>query len=202
MGDHLLIVDDDKLFAQLLGRAMRQRGFSTYIANSLDEAKRLIADNALTHALIDLRLGSDNGLDLVAHLRSVQPCVRSLVLTGYGNVSSAVAAVKAGAADYLAKPSDADEIEAYLRPDDYDWSCFPPNKRNTEEVRVEHIIDTYERNNRNVSATARQLSMHRRTLQRILRRFELNGQTGPPQAPTRFGRLRRLHSIWRRILER
>lgn len=200
MLDQLLIVDDDRLFAQLLGRAMRQRQFATFIAHSLDGASAIISGQKITHAVIDLRISTENGVDLIKVLKREHPTARAIVLTGYGNIHTAVASVKAGAADFITKPADADEVEAFLRPDRCDWSHFPPHKRNIDDVRLEHILELYELNDRNVSETARRLSMHRRSLQRILRRFELDDGTQHFRTPSKFGHLRRLYTVWSRII--
>jgi len=200
MVDQLLIVDDDRLFAQLLGRAMRQRQFATFIAHGQDGASAILSRQKITHAIVDLRIGRENGVDLVALLKRANPTVRAIVLTGYGSVRTAVAAVRAGASEFITKPADADEIEAFLRPNGYDWTKFPPHKRNIDDVRIEHIVELYEFNDRNLSETAWQLSMHRRTLQRILRRFELYDGIEHLRAPSNFGHLRRLHAIWSRII--
>lgn len=201
MNDQLLVVDDDRIFSQLLCRAMQRRGFETLVANSVQQARDIVTNFPLTHAVVDLRLHTDNGLDLIHFLHAHQPLTRSIVLTGYGNVSSAVAAVKAGAAEFLAKPADADEIYAYLKPEAYDWTKFPVAKRSPDKVRLEHILEVYKRNNRNVSETARQLSMHRRTLQRILVRPRDEANEHLPAIPAnQFGKLRRLYKLWQKVI--
>lgn len=201
MTDQLIVVDDDQIFAQLLCRALRRRGFETFIANNLHQAKDIATNFHITHAVIDLRLRAENGLDLVHFIHSHQPTVRSIVLTGYGNLTTAVAAIKAGAAEFLSKPADADEIFAYLKPEIYDWAKFPGAKRSPDRVRLGHILEVYEQNDRNVSETARKLSMHRRTLQRILARYQAESHDHLPAVPaSEFGKLRRLHKLRKKMM--
>ncbi len=164
----LLIVDDDELFLRQLARAMERRGFLVFTATDLAGALTLAAREEPQFAVVDLKLDRENGLDLVPELRRVRADMRIVILTGYGAIASAVAAIKTGAVDYLAKPADADAIEgALLAPPD--GLPPPPDKPMTpDRVRWEHIQRIYEQCNRNVSETARRLNMHRRTLQRIL----------------------------------
>jgi two-component system response regulator RegA len=164
----LIIVDDDKAFLQRLARAMELRGFEVRFGHSVAEGLDLIRQKAPAFAIVDMRLEDGNGLDVIAELSRVRPTARAIVLTGYGNIATAVSAVKLGAVDYLAKPADADDVtDALLAPPD---SKAPPpeNPMSADRVRWEHIQRVYELCNRNVSETARRLNMHRRTLQRIL----------------------------------
>ncbi len=164
----LLIVDDDKAFLQRLVRAMEGRGFDVRAAASVNEGVDLIRQHAPAFAVVDMRLEDGSGLDVIAELGRLRPNARGIILTGYGNIATAVTAVKLGAVDYLAKPADADEItDALLAPSN---SKAPPpeNPMSADRVRWEHIQRVYELCNRNVSETARRLNMHRRTLQRIL----------------------------------
>jgi two-component system response regulator RegA len=164
----LLIVDDDKAFLQRLARAMELRGFDVETAASVAEGKALVDAHAPAYAIVDMRLADGNGLDVVEHLRGRRADARTIVLTGYGNIATAVTAVKLGASDYLSKPADADEVmRALLRTDD-DRAVPPENPMSADRVRWEHIQRVYELCERNVSETARRLNMHRRTLQRIL----------------------------------
>ena len=164
----LLIVDDDEPFRKRLTRAMERRGFEVLAASSVAEGIALARSRAPAFAVIDLRLDDGSGLDVVPALREVRPDTRVVMLTGYGNIATAVAAVKAGAVDYLAKPADADEIEAALMVQDGDKPAPPEHPMSADRVRWEHIQRVYELCDRNVSETARRLNMHRRTLQRIL----------------------------------
>ncbi len=164
----LVIIDDDQAFVQRLGRAMEQRGFEVRTATSIADGMSLIREKPPAFAVVDMRLGDGNGLDVVAELATLRPNARTVILTGYGNIATAVSAVKLGAVDYLAKPADADEVtDSLLAP--ADAKAPPPeNPMSADRVRWEHIQRVYELCNRNVSETARRLNMHRRTLQRIL----------------------------------
>ena len=164
----LIIVDDDRAFLQRLSRAMELRGFEVRSAHSVAEGIDLIRQKAPAFAIIDMRLEDGNGLDVIAELTRLKPNARIVVLTGYGNIATAVSAVKLGAIDYLAKPADADDVtDALLAP--ANTKAPPPeNPMSADRVRWEHIQRVYELCNRNVSETARRLNMHRRTLQRIL----------------------------------
>jgi two-component system response regulator RegA len=164
----LIIVDDDRAFLQRLVRAMETRGFEVRSGHSVSEGLDLIRQKAPAFAIVDMRLEDGNGLDVIAELNRVRPSARSIVLTGYGNIATAVSAVKLGAVDYLAKPADADDVtDALLAPGDAK-APPPDNPMSADRVRWEHIQRVYELCNRNVSETARRLNMHRRTLQRIL----------------------------------
>ena len=164
----LLIVDDDKPFLQRLGRAMEARGFAVRTAQSVAEGLAMIKEQPPAFAVVDMRLEDGNGLTVVESLKELRGDSRAVVLTGYGNIATAVTAVKMGAVDYLAKPADADDVyNALLAPPDA--KAEPPeNPMSADRVRWEHIQRVYELCNRNVSETARRLNMHRRTLQRIL----------------------------------
>lgn len=164
----LLIVDDDKPFLSRLARAMETRGFIVTCAQSVAEGLVAIAKEAPAFAVIDMRLMDGNGLDVISELKAKRPDTRAIILTGYGNIVTAVTAVKLGAFDYLAKPADADEIYAALMATRHDKAELPENPMSADRVRWEHIQRIYELCGRNVSETARRLNMHRRTLQRIL----------------------------------
>ena len=164
----LLIVDDDRAFLQRLARAMETRGFTVATAETVAEGKRLVEANPPAFAVIDLRLEDGHGLDVVEALREQRQDSKVIVLTGYGNIATAVTAVKLGAVDYLAKPADADQIYAALTSGPGEKAVPPENPMSADRVRWEHIQRVYELCDRNVSETARRLGMHRRTLQRIL----------------------------------
>ncbi|HYC25087.1 MAG TPA: ActR/PrrA/RegA family redox response regulator transcription factor [Roseiarcus sp.] len=164
----LLIVDDDRPFAARLGRAMEGRGFAPILAGSVGEGLAAIAQRAPAFAVIDLRLADGSGLDVMRELKATRPDVRAIILTGYGAIATAVTAIKLGAFDYLAKPVDADEILAALMATRTDRPEGSEHPMSADRVRWEHIQRVYEACDRNVSETARQLNMHRRTLQRIL----------------------------------
>jgi two-component system response regulator RegA len=164
----LLIVDDDRAFLTRVARAMEGRGFIVTIAQSVAEGLAVIAHQPPAYAVIDMRLADGNGLDVISELKAKRPEARAIILTGYGNIVTAVTAVKLGAFDYLAKPADADDIYAALMATHHDKAEVPENPMSADRVRWEHIQRIYELCGRNVSETARRLNMHRRTLQRIL----------------------------------
>lgn len=164
----LLIVEDDKPFLERLARAMETRGFAVTACESVADGLNQIAKAAPAFAVVDLRLGDGNGLDVVSALKRKRPEARAIVLTGYGNIATAVTAVKLGAVDYLSKPADADDVVSALLASGNQKSELPSNPMSADRVRWEHIQRIYEMCNRNVSETARRLNMHRRTLQRIL----------------------------------
>ena len=167
-GQVLLIVDDDKAFLQRLARAMEKRGFVTETAESVAEARQKVEMVNPSFAVVDMRLEDGNGLDVIEIIRARRPDARAIILTGYGNIATAVTAVKLGAVDYLSKPADADEIHASLMHMEDARAAPPENPMSADRVRWEHIQRVYELCDRNVSETARRLNMHRRTLQRIL----------------------------------
>ncbi len=164
----LLIVEDDKAFLERLSRAMETRGFIVTSCDNVPEGLAFIERTPPAFAVVDLRLGDGNGLDVVGALQHKRPDTRAIVLTGYGNIATAVTAVKLGAVDYLAKPADADDVVAALLAIGRDKADLPANPMSADRVRWEHIQRIYEMCDRNVSETARRLNMHRRTLQRIL----------------------------------
>jgi len=164
----LLVVDDDKPFLTRLARAMETRGFEVRTAESVAEGVAHVRKQPPGFAVVDLRLGDGNGLDVIEALHLARPEARAVVLTGYGNIATAVTAVKLGAIDYLSKPADADAVYAALTGNSDARNALPENPMSADRVRWEHIQRVYELCNRNVSETARRLNMHRRTLQRIL----------------------------------
>jgi two-component system, response regulator RegA len=164
----LLIVEDDKSFLQRLARAMEGRGFLVTTAESVADGLLQVEKAAPAFAVVDMRLGDGNGLDVISAMKKRRPEARAIILTGYGNIATAVNAVKLGAVDYLAKPVDADDVAAALLALDNRKIEPPENPMSADRVRWEHIQRIYELCGRNVSETARRLNMHRRTLQRIL----------------------------------
>ena len=164
----ILIVEDDHSFLQRLAKAMESRGFSVATAESVADGLLQVERNAPAFAVVDMRLGDGNGLDVISALKHRRPEARAIILTGYGNIATAVTAVKLGAVDYLAKPVDADDVVAALLAQEYVKVAPPENPMSADRVRWEHIQRIYELCGRNVSETARRLNMHRRTLQRIL----------------------------------
>ncbi len=164
----VLIVDDDRSFLQRLARALESRGFEVKTAESVADGLARVEESAPAYAVVDMRLGDGSGLDVISALKKHRPGSRAIVLTGYGNITTAVTAVKLGAVDYLAKPADADDVVAALMANSDHKPTPPENPMSADRVRWEHIQRVYELCGRNVSETARRLSMHRRTLQRIL----------------------------------
>lgn len=168
----LLIVDDDKVLADQLGKSLGKRGFTTAICYSTEDAFRIINRAPPCFALVDLKIGLENGLELVQKLRKKAPGCRIVMLTAFGNIATAVSAIKSGAIDYLAKPADAESIERALLQSGENALPPPPEEPMTaDRVRWEHIHRIYEQCGCNISETARKLRMHRRTLQRILRKY-------------------------------
>lgn len=163
----LVVVEDDQPFLNRLSRALEARGFEVFGADNVTDGLALIRATPPAFAVVDMRLNDGNGLEVIEALSEERPDARAVVLTGYGNLATAVSAVKLGAIDYLAKPADADDVVAALMATQV--KADPPeNPMSADRVRWEHIQRVYELCNRNVSETARRLSMHRRTLQRNL----------------------------------
>jgi two-component system response regulator RegA len=165
----LLLLDDDTAMRTRLGRALELRGFEVVLAAGVSNAITSVEARAPAFAVLDLRLADGSGLTVVDAIRAARPDARVIMLTGYGNIVTAVAAVKAGAVDYLSKPADADDVVRALLSQGKSASPSPPeNPMSADRVRWEHIQRVYEMCGSNVSETARRLGMHRRTLQRIL----------------------------------
>jgi two-component system, response regulator RegA len=164
----LLIVDDDRPFLTRLARAMETRGFDVQTAETVSEGIASVRARPPAYAVVDMRLNDGNGLDVIEAIRGKRVDCKTIVLTGYGNIATAVTAVKLGAMDYLSKPADADDIYVALLRKAGERAEPPENPMSADRVRWEHIQRVYELCERNVSETARRLNMHRRTLQRIL----------------------------------
>ncbi|MEL6368865.1 MAG: response regulator [Pseudomonadota bacterium] len=198
--DQLLVVDDDPVFIRSLQRAMERRGFVVTGATSAVEARDILDQAAFDFATIDLRIGDDNGLDLLEYAVRRYPDMRCVILTGYGNVPTAVSATKLGAFDYLAKPADAHAIEQALR-----GQLRPLKKGQTfprpEVQEFRYLLAMYEQHGRNMSETARAAGMHRRTLQRILRRHGVGpSEQVPPEERRDPAHVRRLYRLWTQLL--
>ena len=164
----LLIVDDDNLFRDRLARTMEKKGFKVSQAESVKSGGKKARENKPAFAVIDLRLGDGNGLEVVKEIQQSKKESKIIMLTGYGNIPTAIAAIKAGAIDYLAKPANAEDIETALLADPSKKAYPPKDPMSADRIKWEHIHRVFELCNRNVSETARRLKMHRRTLQRIL----------------------------------
>jgi len=164
----LLLLDDDGPLRNRLGRALESRGFEARLAATVAEALSAVKTQAPAFAVLDMRLEDGNGLQVVEAIQKARPDARVIMLTGYGAIATAVAAVKAGAVDYLTKPVDADDVVRALLARGDAAPAPPENPMSADRVRWEHIQRVYELCGHNVSETARRLNMHRRTLQRIL----------------------------------
>ena len=164
----LLIVDDDNPLRDRLARAMEKKGFKVIQAESVKQGVNIAKNTPPAFAVVDLRLNDGSGLEVVKEIRKLKNDSRVIMLTGYGNIPTAVAAVKAGAIDYIPKPVDADDVESALLATPGSRAIPPENPMSADRVKWEHIHRVFELCNRNVSETARRLKMHRRTLQRIL----------------------------------
>lgn len=164
----LLLLDDDAAFRTRLARALEQRGFAVNAVATVAEASDITTKSPPAYAVLDLRLEDGSGLSVVELLTKHRPDCRIVMLTGYGAIATAVAAVKAGAIDYLAKPADPEDIVKALLAAPDDKPAPPENPMSADRIRWEHIQRVYELCGHNVSETARRLNMHRRTLQRIL----------------------------------
>ena len=164
----LLIVDDDNPLRDRLERAMEKKGLQVTQAESVKEALLKTKNSPPAFAIVDLRLNDGIGLDVVKEIQKLNKNSKIVMLTGYGNIPTAVAAVKAGAIDYIPKPADAEDVENALLANPKLKATPPENPMSADRVKWEHIHRVFELCNRNVSETARRLKMHRRTLQRIL----------------------------------
>lgn len=173
---HILLVEDDEVFARVISRALGNREYEVSHAADLDSAQELVAENHFAYAILDLNLGGETSLSLIGTLKKSNPEIRILILTGYASIATAVEAIKLGADNYLAKPADTDEILAALLVGDARESSSEPGDSSSMEpmsvrrLEWEHIQKVLQENDGNISATARQLKMHRRTLQRKLQK--------------------------------
>lgn len=164
----LLLVDDDATFCQVLRHALEKRGYAVSMAHSVEQALPIAQCNPPQYAVVDLKMGGASGLTLVHALRQLNPSARIVVLTGYASIATAVEAIKLGATQYLSKPANADEIVAafgHRASADTPFSSQPPS---VDRLEWEHIQRVLQEHQGNISATARALNMHRRTLQRKL----------------------------------
>ena len=164
----LLIVDDDLPFRERLSRSMEKKGFEVYSSPSFKESIKIVNEKVFDYAIVDMRLEDGSGLELIKEIQKLSPSTKSLLLTGYGNIATAVAAIKSGAIDYLPKPAEVDQIYDALTNSKEVLPPPPENPMTADRIRWEHIQRVFIQCNRNVSETARRLRMHRRTLQRIL----------------------------------
>ena len=168
MNMKLLIVDDDLPFRERLTRSMEKKGFEVISSPSVKDSLIKVSENKFDFAVVDMRLEDGSGLELIKELQKISPQTKSLLLTGYGNIATAVAAIKSGAIDYLPKPAEIDQIYDALTNSKEVLPPPPENPMTADRIRWEHIQRVFIQCKRNVSETARRLRMHRRTLQRIL----------------------------------
>ena len=168
MNMKLLIVDDDLPFRERLTRSMEKKGFDVVSSHGVKDSLDKVSENSFNYAVVDMRLEDGSGLELVKEIQKISPQTKSLLLTGYGNIATAVAAIKSGAIDYLPKPAEIDQIYDALTNSKEVLPPPPENPMTADRIRWEHIQRVFTQCNRNVSETARRLKMHRRTLQRIL----------------------------------
>ncbi len=195
----LLLVDDDITFLRVLARSMSRLGFSVWPAQTLDEARAAVDAIKPDFAAIDFHLQDENGLDLFPYLKQHSPRTRAVVLSGYANISSAVAAVRLGAIDCITKPIDADELRNCLLATRHHPAELPDTVMNPSQAKMKHILAHWEKNDRNTTKTAELLGMHRRSLQRILVRAGMGRHFGSDDpAPKPWVKLRRLYTVWAR----
>ena len=168
---HLLLVDDDETFTRVMARAMSRRGLRVSIANSADQGLALAKEDLPDYAVLDLKMEGDSGLVLLPKLLELDAEMKVLILTGYSSITTAVEAIKRGACNYLCKPADADDVLAALLSDHTDLATLvPENPMSVDRLQWEHIQRILADHDGNISATARALGMHRRTLQRKLQK--------------------------------
>ena len=198
----LLLVDDDIAYSRALSRSLSKNGFSVWSANTLDEAFETARSIPFKFAIIDLHLDKDDGLDLVRHFTEAYPETKTVVVSGYVTPSLAAHAVRCGAFDCLSKPSDLNILlHALTKPSGGGEVLGDGAMTEPSQIRVSYLLARWEKNNRNSSKTARQLGMHRRTLQRILRREGIEGPDEDKcETHSKFGELRRVFSIWKKFL--
>jgi len=168
MNKELIIIDDDFPFRQRLSRSLEKKGFNVESFSNFSETIERIKNKNFDYAIVDMRLDDGSGLELIKLIKEINPNTKSLLLTGYGNIATAVAAIKSGAIDYLPKPAEIDQIYDALTSSKEILPPPPKNPMTADRIRWEHIQRVFIQCSRNVSETARRLRMHRRTLQRIL----------------------------------
>lgn len=172
---NFLLIDDDEVFASVLRRALSRRGYCAHWAADGEAALAALKETAPSHIVLDLNLGGESGLRLLPHLREQAPQAVILVLTGYASIATAVDAIKLGAAQYLAKPAGVDDIlAAFEQREPNPAQHAPEHTMSVRRLTWEHIQRVLTEHDGNVSATARALDMHRRTLQRMLAKKPAN----------------------------
>ena len=172
----MLLVDDDEVLRERLARALRERGYEVRTAGTVDEATKLAEEESPEYAVIDLRMPGKGGLELLRELHRIDAGTRSLILTGYGSIATAVDAIRLGAVNFIPKPADADEVvaafEKYERGDPIEGAVATASYRAPTLARMEweHIQRVLGDTGGNISEAARRLGIHRRSLQRKLAR--------------------------------
>ena len=198
----LLIVDDDAPFVRVLGRAMSRMGYDVFSAVTAAQARAVIDEHPPQFAIVDLHLNGDSGFEVFEYLKDRAPQTRAVLLSGYATPASAVRAMKLGAVDCLTKPVDVEALVQALAGGEQIQSDLPERIMEPSEVRLQHVLAHWEKNDRNTMQTAKILGMHRRTLQRILKRAGVGRDEDEPQEPpSRFAKLRRLYQVWSRTAD-
>ncbi len=198
----ILIVDDDAPFVRVLGRSLDRQGYEVITAVTVASAKAVIDDASLDFAVVDLHLDGDSGFEVLEYLAAHSPLTRAVLLSGYATPASAVRAMKLGAVDCLAKPVDVEAVVQALTGGESAARALPDAIMDPAEVRLQHVLAHWEKNDRNTMQTAKLLGMHRRTLQRILKRAGVGRDEDDPSVPpSRFAKLRRLYQVWSRSPE-
>lgn len=171
----LLVVDDDEIFCQVMQRALTRRGFQVEVCLNIDSAVQAAKTTRFYKALVDLKIAQESGLSLIRSLITINPDMQIIMLTGYSSVSTAVEAIKLGALNYFCKPIDIDEVlKGFIEPDLMKEEPTPISVPSLERVEWEHIQKILQDHQGNISAAARALGIHRRTLQRKLQKRPLN----------------------------
>ncbi|MEX0346930.1 MAG: response regulator transcription factor [Rhizobiaceae bacterium] len=197
----VLLVDDDEPYLRVFGRALQQAGFEVSTATSIEDAKQVLEISKPKCAIVDLHLNAESGFNFIEYLRSERPDMRIVLLSGYITPTMAARATRMGAVDCLQKPTDVETLKTVLLKTDDDGQA--PSSQATMEasqIRLQHVLLHWEKNNRNSTKTAIALNMHRRTLQRILTRAGIERlDENVFEEPSRFTKLRRLYNVWRRF---
>ena len=197
----LLVVDDDAPFLRVLGRAMAQQGFAVWPAETVEEAKAAVHAIRPDCAVVDLHLSGASGFEVLEYINEHSRGTRVVLVSGYVTPALAVRAMKLGATDCLAKPVDMEMLMQSLVCDEADAKHPPEVATEPSEVRLQHVLAHWEKNDRNTMQTAKMLGMHRRTLQRILKRAGIGRDgDGADVSMTHFGKLRRLYQLWSRSM--
>jgi two-component system, response regulator RegA len=166
-----LIVDDDITFAQMLKRALDRRGFTSWIAQDIATAETLLSQHKMAKAIVDLKIAQESGLVLISRLKEINPAIQIIMLTGYSSISTAVDAIKLGAINYFCKPIEVDDLlKAFDATTIADTIPIPENAPSLDRMEWEYIQKVLQDCNGNISAAARALGVHRRTLQRKLQK--------------------------------